>query len=201
MELRLGRRVGGPVALLLTAAVVVAGGAYFAGVIQTLGYEQRHVTFSGFASGTKSGGGFGLKHMLFFEGQTFFADYDADVREGSLRIGILETFGPTRLFFGSDFCVSEMRSRCVSLADGFLWLDEIQADFRKTISSRDDRAVPQATQQGRQVRLSLPGFSSVPTAKKGQSPNAPATTSKPCRVAGVKPNCRRSNLDFDHIFL
>ena len=94
MELRLGGRVGGPIALLLAAAIVVAGGAYFAGVIQTLGYERRHVTFSGFASGTKSGGGFGLKHMLFFEGQTFFAEYDADVREGSLRIGILETFGP-----------------------------------------------------------------------------------------------------------
>ena len=94
MELRLGSRVGGPVALLAAAALVVAGGAYFAGLIQTLGYERRHVTFSGFASGTESGGGFGLKHMLFFEGQTFFAEYDAEVREGSLRIGILETFGP-----------------------------------------------------------------------------------------------------------
>lgn len=94
MELRLGGRIGGPAALLVAAALVVAGGAYFAGVIQTLGYERHHVTFSGFASGTKSGGGFGLKHMVFFEGQTFFADYDAEVREGSLRIGILETFGP-----------------------------------------------------------------------------------------------------------
>ena len=94
MELRLGGRIGGPAALLVAAALVVAGGAYFAGLIQTLGYERHHVTFSGFASGTKSGGGFGLKHMVFFEGQTFFADYDAEVREGSLRIGILETFGP-----------------------------------------------------------------------------------------------------------
>ncbi len=45
---------------------------------------------------------------------------------------ILKTFGPTRLFFGADFCVSEMRTRCINLADGFLWLDEVQADFRRS---------------------------------------------------------------------
>ncbi len=43
---------------------------------------------------------------------------------------ILQTFGPTRLLFGTDFCVSEMRSRCVSLGDGFLWLDELGLDLR-----------------------------------------------------------------------
>lgn len=42
---------------------------------------------------------------------------------------ILKVFGPGRLLFGADFCVTEMRSRCVDLADGFLWLDEIKADF------------------------------------------------------------------------
>ncbi len=45
---------------------------------------------------------------------------------------ILKTFGPTRLFFGADFCVTEMRSRCVNLADGFLWLDEIRPDFSRS---------------------------------------------------------------------
>jgi glutamate-1-semialdehyde 2,1-aminomutase len=49
---------------------------------------------------------------------------------------ILKVFGPTRLFFGADFCVTEMRSRCVDLADGFLWLDEIQADFSKSRFAR-----------------------------------------------------------------
>ena len=35
--------------------------------------------------------------MYFFEGQTFFAEYDAEIREGILRIGILKTFsGPGR---------------------------------------------------------------------------------------------------------
>ncbi|QDU11165.1 aminotransferase class III-fold pyridoxal phosphate-dependent enzyme [Gimesia aquarii] len=42
---------------------------------------------------------------------------------------ILKVFGPTRLLFGADFCVTEMRSRCVNLGDGFLWLDEIRPDF------------------------------------------------------------------------
>lgn len=45
---------------------------------------------------------------------------------------ILKVFGPTRLFFGADFCVTEMRSRCINLADGFLWLDEIRADYRRS---------------------------------------------------------------------
>jgi len=87
-------RLAGPLAVLAVAAMLVAGGAYFAGVIQTLGYEKRHVTFSGFASGTEAGGGFGLKDMLFFEGQTVFADYEVEVEKGSLRIGLLDTFGP-----------------------------------------------------------------------------------------------------------
>ena len=95
MQITLARgQVTGPLALLIVAGVIFAGAAYAAGLISTLGYENRHVTFSGYASGTKSGGGFGLKHTLFFEGQTFFARYDVKVREGSLRIGILKTFGP-----------------------------------------------------------------------------------------------------------
>lgn len=49
---------------------------------------------------------------------------------------ILKTFGPTRLFFGADFCVTEMRSRCVNLADGFLWLDELKPDFTRSRFAR-----------------------------------------------------------------
>lgn len=45
---------------------------------------------------------------------------------------ILKTFGPTRLFFGADFCVTEMRSRCVNMGDGFLWLDQINPDFSRS---------------------------------------------------------------------
>ncbi len=58
------------------------------------------------------------------------------VCESAAFEAILKVFGPTRLLFGSDFCVTEMRSRCVDLADGFLWLDEIQADFSKSRFAR-----------------------------------------------------------------
>lgn len=54
------------------------------------------------------------------------------VCEASAFEAILEVFGPTRLWHGSDFCVTEMRSRCVNLGDGFLWLDAIGADYRKS---------------------------------------------------------------------
>ena len=94
MEIALSRgRVTGPIALIVGCGLVFAGTGYAVGLIQTLGYEHRTITFSGFASGTSSGGGFGLKHMLFFKGQTFFADYDAEIREGTLRVGILKTLG------------------------------------------------------------------------------------------------------------
>ena len=45
---------------------------------------------------------------------------------------ILKVFGPTRLLFGSDFCVTEMRSRCVNLADGFLWLESLNPDYSRS---------------------------------------------------------------------
>jgi len=93
MEIALGRRSTGPLAWIVVAVLCGAVFAWFAGLMQTLGHENRHVTFTPPAFSTKSGGGFGLKHMLFFKGQTFFADYRAEIREGSLRIGILETFG------------------------------------------------------------------------------------------------------------
>ncbi len=64
-----------------------------------------------------------------------FFDTSAVCEPAALE-AILKVFGPTRLFFGADFCVSEMRSRCVDLADGFLWLDEIRADFSESRFAR-----------------------------------------------------------------
>ena len=95
MEITLHRgRIAGPVAVLVLATLFCLGAAYLGGLITVLGYETQHKTFNGFASGTRSGGGFGLKHMFFLEGQTFYARYEAEVREGSLRIGILNLFEP-----------------------------------------------------------------------------------------------------------
>ena len=94
MEIAIARgRTAGPIALIVACAVVFAAAGYAIGLFQTLGYENRSISFSGYASGASSGGGFGLKRMLFFEGQTFFADYNAEIREGTLRIGILKTLG------------------------------------------------------------------------------------------------------------
>ena len=95
MEIALFRpKLTGPIALLIGAVLFFFGALYFGGVINVLGYEHRSVTFSGFASGTKAGGGFGLKDMLFFKGQTFYADYDVTIREGSFRISVFDLFAP-----------------------------------------------------------------------------------------------------------
>jgi len=42
---------------------------------------------------------------------------------------IVRVFGTGRLLFGTDFSVSELRGRCVSLSDGFLWLYEHNVDW------------------------------------------------------------------------
>jgi len=50
---------------------------------------------------------------------------------------ILDTCGPRRLLFGTDFPVSEKHDRCVSVGDGFLWLDDAvdwsQSDFAQPV--------------------------------------------------------------------
>lgn len=42
---------------------------------------------------------------------------------------VLRTMGPGRLLFGTDFPVSEMRGKCVSVGDGFAWLDESSVNW------------------------------------------------------------------------
>lgn len=81
-------RATGPIALVIACVMVFLGTGYGLGLFQTLGYEKRNITFSGFASGTGSGGGFGLKEMLFFEGQTAFVEYDVEIRAGAFRLVI-----------------------------------------------------------------------------------------------------------------
>lgn len=46
----------------------------------------------------------------------------AGICESAALVAILRSFGPERLMFGSDFPVCEIRGRCVSVGDGFLWL-------------------------------------------------------------------------------
>lgn len=94
MEIALSRsRATGPIALIGACALVFVATGYAIGLFQTLGYEKHSITFSGFASGTSSGGGFGLKTMLFFKGQTAFVDYDVEIREGAFRLVIDKYLG------------------------------------------------------------------------------------------------------------
>ena len=57
------------------------------------------------------------------------------VCEASAFEAILETFGTTRLMYGSDFPVSELRGRCVSIGDAFHWLHDYNADWNDAIAS------------------------------------------------------------------
>lgn len=45
------------------------------------------------------------------------------VCESEALLPVLDHFGPRKLLWGSDFPVSQMRGRCVSIGDGFTWLD------------------------------------------------------------------------------
>ncbi|PKO22928.1 MAG: class III aminotransferase [Chloroflexi bacterium HGW-Chloroflexi-1] len=47
----------------------------------------------------------------------------AAVCESAALKAILHEFGPRKLLWGSDFPVSEIRGRCVTLGDGFAWLE------------------------------------------------------------------------------
>ncbi len=45
---------------------------------------------------------------------------------------ILEAFGPRRLMWGTDFPVSQIRGRCVTVGDGFAWLQPDSVLWEKT---------------------------------------------------------------------
>jgi glutamate-1-semialdehyde 2,1-aminomutase len=51
------------------------------------------------------------------------------VCEAAPMEAILREFGPRRLLFGTDFPVSEMLGRCVSIGDGFAWLYENNVEW------------------------------------------------------------------------
>jgi hypothetical protein len=93
MEIALAKgRLTGVGALIVACMLVFVATGYAIGLFTTLGYENRAIKFAGFASSTRAGGGFGLKRVYFFKGQTYFAEYNAEIREGTLRLGILKTF-------------------------------------------------------------------------------------------------------------
>jgi glutamate-1-semialdehyde 2,1-aminomutase len=60
--------------------------------------------------------------------ENVFFDTSA-VCEPTALEAILRTCGPSRLMYGSDFPVSELRGRSLSVGDGFFWLYEHNADW------------------------------------------------------------------------
>ncbi len=52
--------------------------------------------------------------------------------EAEALVAILREFGPRRLLWGSDFPVSEIRGRCVTVGDGFAWLQPDTVAWDKT---------------------------------------------------------------------
>jgi glutamate-1-semialdehyde 2,1-aminomutase len=48
---------------------------------------------------------------------------------------ILREFGPRRIMWGSDFPISQLRGRSITLGDGFAWIDDSLADFGKLTHS------------------------------------------------------------------
>jgi glutamate-1-semialdehyde 2,1-aminomutase len=60
-------------------------------------------------------------------GNVYF-DTSAICEPGAFE-AILREFGPRRLMFGTDFTVSNVRGRCVSVADGFYWMYENNVEW------------------------------------------------------------------------
>jgi len=64
-----------------------------------------------------------VKHISSLRGlQNVYFDAAAVCESAPLK-AIIEEFGPRKLLWGSDYPVSEIRGKCVTLGDSFLWLD------------------------------------------------------------------------------
>jgi len=55
----------------------------------------------------------------------------AAVCESAAIVGILKSFGPRKVMWGSDYPVSQIRGRCVTVGDGFAWLDPGSVQWEK----------------------------------------------------------------------
>jgi len=51
--------------------------------------------------------------------------------EAEALMVILREFGPRKLLWGSDFPISQIRGRCVTAGDGFVWIDDSFGDWGK----------------------------------------------------------------------
>ncbi len=67
-----------------------------------------------------------------------FFDTSAICEADPLQV-ILQKFGPNRLMFGTDFPISEILGRCVSIGDNFLWLYHDNVAWEKSPGLRPHR--------------------------------------------------------------
>ncbi|MEX2512464.1 MAG: aminotransferase class III-fold pyridoxal phosphate-dependent enzyme [Cyclobacteriaceae bacterium] len=51
--------------------------------------------------------------------------------EPQAMVAVLHHFGPRKLLWGSDFPVSSLRGKAVTVGDGFIWLDQRSCDWKK----------------------------------------------------------------------
>ncbi|WP_163379963.1 aminotransferase class III-fold pyridoxal phosphate-dependent enzyme [Cyclobacterium sp. SYSU L10401] len=51
--------------------------------------------------------------------------------EPQAMMSVLHHFGPGRLLWGSDFPVSSLRGKAITVGDGFIWLDQQSCDWEK----------------------------------------------------------------------
>ena len=78
----------------------------------------------GFNEHHTAGGVFSLRGL-----RNVWCDTSAITESGALE-AVIATLGPDRLLYGSDFPVTHLRGRCVSIGDSFLWLTPNNANFR-----------------------------------------------------------------------
>jgi glutamate-1-semialdehyde 2,1-aminomutase len=83
-----------------------------------------------------AGRGFCAHHTI--EGIGSLAGFDnvffdtSGICEPGPLLAVLGQFGPGRLMYGSDFPISNIRGRIVSIGDGFAWMSEDNVDWRSS---------------------------------------------------------------------
>lgn len=75
--------VGGLGTLLMVVAGLMVG--FATGILETLGYESRHVSGNGFTS-TRSGYSLGFNTFYSDKGRKFFAEYETAIQQGFLVV-------------------------------------------------------------------------------------------------------------------
>jgi glutamate-1-semialdehyde 2,1-aminomutase len=67
--------------------------------------------------------------------ENVYFDTAAICEPGALE-AVLRVFGPSRLMFGTDWPICNLRGRCVSVGDGFFWMYEHTVDFQSAAFCR-----------------------------------------------------------------